>query len=212
MKLYYASGSCGLTSQIVLREAGERFDLVEVDFKTKTTVEGDYFQVTPKDFVPALKLDDGDVLTEGAVILQWIADRHPEKQLLPRFGSRERYTALEWLNFVASDLHKGMATMFSPLIDPASKKAFAEGFLEVKFAYIDAHLSERDYVLGTRFSVADAYLYNVLRWPPRVGIDNSGYASIRDFMARMERRPSVRAALEAEGLSPASFSPEGADR
>lgn len=201
MKLYFSPGSCGLASQIALREAEQTFDLIKVDFKTKTTVEGDYFKVTPKGFVPALQLDDGDVLTEGAVILQWIADHHPEHQLLPAFGTRARYSALEWLNFVASDLHRGMAVMFSPLVDGFSKTKFAQGNLTGKFAYIDQHLSQNNYVLGDRFSVADAYLYNVLCWPPRVNLSISSYASIQAFMDRMEQRPSVRASLQAEGLS-----------
>lgn len=201
MKLYFSPGSCGLASQIALRECQQRFELVKVDFKTRTTVEGDYLQVTPKGFVPALKLDDGDVLTEGAVILQWIADQNPQYELLPPFGSRDRYTALEWLNFVASDLHRGMALLFSPLVDPASKAKFAEQSMTAKFEYIDQHLALHDYVLGDHFSVADAYLYNVLSWPPRVNVDISSYRSIRAFMARMEARPSVRASLEAEGLT-----------
>lgn len=201
MKLYFSPGSCGLASQIALREAGQAHELIKVDFKTKTTVEGDYLQVTPKGFIPALKLDDGDLLTEGAVILQWIADHYPAPGLLPAFGTRERYKALEWLNFVATDLHKGMAVMFSPLVDAASKASFAQGNLAGKFAYIDEHLSTNDYVLGAKFSVADAYLYNVLSWPPRVNIDISAYQAIQRFMARMEQRPSVRAALEAERLS-----------
>lgn len=201
MKLYYSPGSCGLASQIALREAGQTCELVKVDFKTKTTVEGDYLQVTPKGCIPVLKLDDGDLLTEGAVILQWIADHHPEHELLPPFGTRQRYRALEWLNFIASDLHKGMAVMFSPLIDAATKQRFASGNLIDKFAHIEAHLSGNDYVLGAQFSVADAYLYNVLCWPPRVDLDLSRYVSIQAFMARMEQRDSVRAAREAEGLA-----------
>lgn len=200
MKLYYSPGSCGLASQIALREVGQKFDLVRVDLKTKTTSEGDYREVTPKGFIPVLKLDDGDVLTEGAVILQWIADKHPEHKLIPAFGTRERYKLLEWMNFVASDLHKGMAMMFSPLVDQASKTRFAEGNLASQFKYIEEHLSNNDYVLGPQFSVADAYLYNVLSWPPRVNIDISRYTSIHKFMSRMEQRPSVRAALKAEGL------------
>ncbi|QOZ78771.1 glutathione transferase GstA [Bradyrhizobium sp. CCBAU 53351] len=200
MKLYYSAGSCGLASQIALREAGQRFDLVAVDFRTKTTSEGDYLQVTPKGFVPALKLDDGDVITEGAVILQWIADRDPDAGLLPPFGTRQRYEALEWLNFVATDLHKNFAVMFSPVLDADSKARFAEKNLIGKFQYVDRHLSTRDYVLGGKFCVADGYLYNVLCWPGRVNLDATGYASIRNFMARMEQRPSVRASLKAEGL------------
>lgn len=198
MKLYFAPGSCGLTTQIVLREAGQAFDLVKVDFSTKTTVEGDYLKVSAKGFIPVLKLDNGDTLTEGAVILQWIADQHPEAKLLPPAGSRERYKAMEWLNFVATDLHKGMAVMFSPFIDKASKTSFAQGNLANRFDYIEEHLSANDYVMGDQFSVADAYLYNVLRWPPRVDIDLAPYPAIHKFMARMELRPTVIAALAAE--------------
>lgn len=201
MKLYYAPGSCGLATQIALRETQQSFDLIKVDFKTKTTAEGDYFKVSPKGFVPALRLDDGDLLTEGAVILQWIADTHPRFNLLPAFGTRERYTALEWLNFVATDLHKGMAVMFSPLVDTESKTRFAEGNLRSKFVYVDDHLARHDYVLGHAFSLADAYLFNVLSWAGRVHIDLSPYAAIQRFMDRMRLRPSVRASLEAEGLA-----------
>ncbi|WP_447932597.1 glutathione transferase GstA [Sphingopyxis fribergensis] len=200
MKLYFASGSCGLATQIALREAGQTFDLVEVDFKTKQTVEGDYYQVTAKGFVPALKLDDGDVLTEGAVILQWVSDQNPDRGLLPAFGTKERYKALIWLNFIATDLHKNMAVMFSPVLDDATKASFAKANLINKFEYVDEHLAANDYLLGDRFSVADAYLYNVLSWPGRVGLDISGYASIQKFMARMEQRPTVQASLKAEGL------------
>ncbi|HEX7741206.1 MAG TPA: glutathione transferase GstA, partial [Sphingobium sp.] len=119
MKLYYATGSCGLAPQIALREAGQIFDLIKVDFKTKMTVEGDFFKVTPKGFVPALKLDDGEVITEGAVVLQWIADHNPDRKLLPAAGSADRYRALEWLNYIATDMHKGYATLFSPFLDDA---------------------------------------------------------------------------------------------
>lgn len=202
MKLYYAFGSCGLSPQIVLREAGLAFDLVKVDFATKTTIEGDYLKVTPKGFVPALLLDDGEVITEGAIILQWIADHHPERGLLPAFGSKERYRALEWLNVVATDLHKGMATMFSPFFDDASKARYADGFLRGRFELVEDHLSRNDYVLGSAFSAPDAYLYNVLCWPGRVGIDMSGCTAIERFMQRMEQRPSVQAARDAEGLPP----------
>ncbi|BCZ84774.1 glutathione S-transferase [Paraburkholderia terrae] len=200
MKLYYAPGSCGLASQIALREAGKTFNLVKVDFKTKTTIEGDYRKVTPKGFIPVLQLDNGDQITEGAVILQWIADQNPEHALIPPFGTRERYTVLEWLNFIASDLHKGMAVMFSSVVDDENKKRFAEANLIGKFEYIDEHLSTHDYVLGTQFSVADAYLFNVLSWPPRVNLDISRYGAIQRFMARMAQRDSVHASLEAEGL------------
>lgn len=201
MKLYFATGSCGLAPQIALREAGQAFDLVKVDFKTKTTVEGDYFEVTPKGFVPALKLDDGEVITEGAIVLQWIADNNSERKLLPLPGSSERYRALEWLNYIATDMHKGYATLFSPFLDDASKARFIEGNLGTRFVYLDEHLSRQDYLLPSGFSVADAYLYNILTWSPRVNVDLSAYGGIRRFMARMEERPSILASLEAEGVS-----------
>ncbi|MFJ3485080.1 glutathione transferase GstA [Pseudomonas sp. NPDC090202] len=200
MKLYFSPGSCGLSPQIALREAGLDFELVKVDFATKQTTEGDYYAVTSKGFVPALQLDDGDVITEGAVILQWIADHRPERQLLPAPGTRQRYKAMEWLNYIATDLHKGMAVMFSSFVDAASKARFAEGNLAKVFANVDAHLSTNDYVLGEQFCLADAYLYNVLTWPARVNIDISTYAAIQRFLARMEARPAVRAARAAEGL------------
>lgn len=206
MKLYFSPGSCGLSPQIALREAGLDFDLVKVDFSTKKTTEGDYHAVTSKGYVPALQLDNGDVITEGAVILQWIADQHPERHLLPSHGTGQRYKAMEWLNYIATDLHKGMAVMFSSFVDADSKTRFAVGNLAKVFANIDEHLSTNDYVLGEQFCLADGYLYNVLTWPSRVNIDISKYTSIQKFLARMELRHSVRAALSSEGLLPVSES------
>lgn len=200
MKLYFASGSCGLAPQIALREAGQTFDMVEVDFKTKQTVEGDYFKVTPKGFVPALQIDGGEVITEGAIVLQWIADAFPEQKLLPSAGTLERYRALAWLNYVATDMHKGFATLFSPFLDDASKTNFAAGNLSTRFEYIDEHLLANEFILGDHFSVIDAYLFNILTWAPRVNVDLSGYAGIQKFMARIAERPTVQAAMKAEGL------------
>ena len=129
MKLYFSPGSLGLAPQIALREAGRDFELVKVDFRTKTTVEGDYFRVTPKGFVPALKLDDGEVITEAPVVLQWIADHSPEHKLMPARNSPEHYRALEWLNYVATDIYKGYHTLFSPFLDVGSKARYIEGYL-----------------------------------------------------------------------------------
>jgi glutathione S-transferase len=201
MKLYFSPGSLGLAPQIILREAGQAFELVKVDFRTKTTVEGDYFEVTPKGFVPALKLDNGEVITEAAVILQWIADQNPERRLMPPPGSPERYRALEWLNYVATDIHKGYFMLFSPFLDGDSKARFIRGNISTRLTYLDNHLSSNDYLMGTDFSVADAYLLNVLSWSHRVKVDLSAYASILRFIARMRQRHSVQASLEAEGIS-----------
>lgn len=208
MKLYFSSGSSGLASQIALREAAQLFELVVVvvvDLKSKKTVEGDYYAVNPKGGIPALKLDSGNIITEDVVILEWIANNNPDSKLLPPFGTRERYSALEWLNFIATDVHRSMAVLFSPLVDDASKTKYAAGNLTRKFQYIEKHLASNEYLLGGVFSVADAYLYNVLRWPERVGVDTSGYTAIRKFMSRMEQRPTVLASLNAEKLQVIKF-------
>ncbi|WP_159952979.1 glutathione transferase GstA [Rhizobium sp. 18065] len=201
MKLYFSPGSLGLAPQIALREAGRDFELVRVDFRTKTTVEGDYFRVTPKGFVPALKLDDGEVITEAPVVLQWIADHSPEHKLMPARDSPEHYRALEWLNYVATDIYKGYHTLFSPFLDVGSKARYIEGYLGPRFAYLDEHLSKNDYLLESGFSVADAFLFNILSWSPRVRVDPSGFTSIQRFIVRMLQRPSVQASLKAEGIS-----------
>ena len=201
MKLYFSPGSLGLAPQIALREAGRDFELVRVDFRTKTTVEGDYFKVTPKGFVPALKLDDGDVITEAPVVLQWIADHSPESKLMPARDSPEHYRALEWLNYVATDIYKGYHTLFSPFLDVDSKIRYIQGYLAPRFGYLDEHLSKNEYLLESGFSVADAFLFNILSWSPRVRVDPSGFTSIQRFIVQMSQRPTVQASLKAEGIS-----------
>ncbi|MGO6819231.1 glutathione binding-like protein [Rhizobium brockwellii] len=210
MKLYFSPGSLGLAPQIALREAKQDFELVRVDFRTKTTAEGDYFKVTPKGFVPALKLDHGEVITEAPVVLQWIADHNPERKLLPAAGSPERYRALEWLNYVATDIYKGYHTLFSPFLDVGSKFRYIDGYLGPRFGYLDEHFSKNDYLLESGFSVADAFLFNVISWSPRVRVDPSGFAFIQQFMLRVLQRPSVQASLEAEGISLELRAPGGA--
>ncbi|MDP9839779.1 glutathione S-transferase [Neorhizobium huautlense] len=201
MKLYYSPGSLGLAPHIALREAGLDFNLVRVDFRTKTTVEGDYFKVTPKGFVPALKLDDGEVITEAPVVLQWIADHSPERKLMPASDSPEHYRALEWLNYVATDIYKGYHTLFSPFLDVGSKLRYIEGYLGPRLSYLDEHLSKNEHLLESGFSVADAFLFNILSWSPRVRVDPSGFTALQQFIARMSERPSVQASLKAEGIS-----------
>jgi len=201
MKLYFSPGSLGLAPQIALREAGRDFELVRVDFRTKTTVEGDYFKVTPKGFVPALKLDDGEVITEAPVVLQWIADHSPESKLMPARDSPEHYRALEWLNYVATDIYKGYHTLFSPFLDVDSKIRYIQGYLAPRFGYLDEHLSKNEYLLESGFSVADAFLFNILSWSPRVRVDPSGFTSIQRFIVQMSQRPTVQASLKAEGIS-----------
>ncbi len=201
MKLYFSPGACALASQIVLRETELKFDLVKVDLKNKTTNEGDFRSVNPKGYVPALKLDNGEVLTEGTAILQYLCDQRADRKLLPANGTHERYRAIEWLNYVATELHKGIGILFSPLIkDEATRNGIVDG-LHAKFEFVDQRLAKNQFVLGSSFSAVDAYLYNILRWPAYLKIDMAKYKAIGAFMERVEARPTVRASLEAEGIA-----------
>jgi len=199
MKLFFSPGACALASQIVLREIGNRFEMVKVDLRAKKFDDGDYYQINPKGYVPALQLDNGEVLTEGAVILQYLSDQAPDKKLFPKFGTLERYHAMEWLNFVSTELHKGIGALFSAGLSEDAKKVMIER-LQPRFQYLDKQLAGSPYVLGREFSIVDAYAYNVLGWTGILKIDLSAYKSIQDFMQRMAQRPTVQAAREAEGL------------
>ena len=204
MKLYYSPGACSLSPHIALKEAGIPFDLVKVDLKAKKLEDGtDYNQVNPKGQVPALGLDNGDLLTEGAVIVQMIADSAPQKNLAPANGSSERYKLQEWLNFIASELHKNFSPMFQPVLSDDTK-AFFKTRLEGKFKYIDHALSGRDYLMGGQFTVPDAYLFTMLAWADRMGLDISGLPNLTAYKARVAARPKVQEALTAEGLLKAS--------
>jgi glutathione S-transferase len=204
MKLYYSPGACSLSPHIALKEAGLPFDLVKVDLKAKKLEDGrDYNTVNPKGQVPALGLDNGDLLTEGAVIVQMIADSAPQKNLAPAQGSGERYKLQEWLNFIASELHKNFSPMFQPALSDDTK-AFFKTRLEGKFKYIDQALAGRDYLMGSQFTVPDAYLFTMLAWAERMGIDISGLPNLVAYKARVAARPKVQEALAAEGLLKAS--------
>lgn len=199
MKLYYKPGACSLSPHIVLREAGVDFSIEKVDLVAKTTEHGaDYLTINPKGQVPALQLDDGSILTENAVIVQYLADQKPDRQLLPAAGSLARYHALELLNFIATELHKGFSPLFNPRF-PEEAKEVAREQLRKKLAYIDGELAGKEYLLGSRFSVADAYLFTILNWA-RVLKFNLDLPNLAAFMARMAARPAVDAALAAEGL------------
>ncbi len=199
MKLFYSPGACALSVQIILREAGYSFDLIKVNLKTKESEVGDFRKINPKGYVPVLQLDSGEVFTENAVILQWIADQKTEMKLFPKFGTVERYPAMEWLNFISTELHKGISSLFSPFDDQGKKVIMTK--LQVRLAFLEKHLSQNKYVLGSEFSIADAYLYNVMRWAKVVNIDMSEQKSILDFMERMLKRPSVVESVAAEGLA-----------
>ncbi|MGB3864028.1 MAG: glutathione transferase GstA [Xanthobacteraceae bacterium] len=201
MKLYYSPGACSLSPHIALLETGVAHDLVRVDLKAKKTADGgDFLKVNPKGQVPTLQLDDGEILTEGPVIVQLIADKSPAAKLLPANGTAERYRVQEWLNFISTELHK----MFSPLFQPAladEAKAFFRGRLNDRFAYIDGKLAGKDYLMGSQFTVADGYLYTILRWADAMKFDLSALKNLMAYKARVAARPKVQEALKSEGLA-----------
>jgi len=201
MKLYYAPGACSQAPHIVAREAGLPVELVQVEFPSKRTPDGgSLYDVNPKGAVPALKLDDGNVLTENAVILQYLADQAPDSALaLPRSGI-DRYRQLEWLNFIATELHKG----FGPLWNPATPDAFKEATREAlgkKFDYLQQQIGEGPYILGDRFSILDAYAFAVLNWTRIHQIDIGRWPGLAAYLGRVAARPAVQETLRAEGLA-----------
>lgn len=201
MKLYYGPGACSLSPHIVLREAGLPFTAIKVDLRSKAMDGGgDFRSINPKGYVPALQLDDGTVLTEGPAIVQYIADQAPAAQLAPANGTLARYQLQEWLNFITSELHK----QFSPLFDatmPEEVKAKQRDKLGQRFDWISTQLEGKDYLTGAQFTVADAYLFTVLRWSQWTGIDIAKWPVLQQYQARVEARPKVREALVAEGLA-----------
>ena len=200
MKLYYAPGVCSLSPHIVLEEAGLKHDLVKTDIRAKTTEGGgDYKKVNPLGYVPALELDDGTLLTEGPAIVQYIADKVPDKKLGPAAGTTDRYRMLSLLNFISSELHKGFSPLFNPNLTDDAKKIFRERLL-TRLEHADKLLAGRDYLLGSAFSLPDAYLFTVLRWTVPLKIDLAPYANLQAFMKRMSERPAVQRAMRAEGL------------
>jgi glutathione S-transferase len=200
MNLYYAPGACSQAQHIVLRESGLDFQLEETDLRTKQTKSGiDFLTVNPKGYVPALQLDDGSVLTEGPAISQYIADQVPDSGLAPSAGSFERYRLQEWLNFITSELHKGFSPLFRP-DTPEEYKAISKKNLGRRLDFLAGHLSDNDYLLGRQFSVADAYLFVMLTWAAKFGLDAVAQPALQAFLARMRERPAVAAALKAEGF------------
>jgi glutathione S-transferase len=200
MKLYYSPGACSLSPHIVLHEAGLAFTPVLASTKTHKLADGtDYYTVNPKGYVPLLELDDGQRLSEGPAIVQYIADLVPEKKLAPPAGTMERYRLMEWLNFITSELHKGFSPLFNPAM-PEDGKAVFRNKLGERLTWVDSQLEGRDYLMGSQFTVADAYLYVVTGWGGAVGVDISGLKHLGAFMQRMNARPAVQAARKAEGL------------
>jgi glutathione S-transferase len=199
-KLYYSPGACSLSPHIVLREAGLPFSLVLARTKTKKLADGsDYLAINSKGYVPLLELDDGQRLSEGPAIVQYIADQAPATGLAPAAGTMARYRLMEWLNFITSELHKGFSPLFTPGM-PDEAKAMAQKKLGERLAWVDGQLAGKDYLMGDTFTVADAYLFTVAGWGKYVGVDISGLQNLSAYMGRVAARPAVHDALKAEGL------------
>jgi glutathione S-transferase len=200
MKLYYSPGACSLSPHIALREAGLDFTLEKTDLKSKQTVSGgDIRRDNPKGMVPVLVLDNGDVLTEGPAIVQWIADQNPDAELAPAAGTMPRYHLMEWLNFITSELHKSYSPLFNPNA-PEEYKAIARTALAERYAFVNDKLAGGPYLMGRQFTVADGYLFTVTNWARIVKFDLTSYPNVVAFQERVRARPKVQEAMKAEGL------------
>ena len=200
MQLYYSPGACSLATHITLREAGLPFELKRADVKSKKLEDGsDFLAINSKGAVPALRLDNGQVLTEGVAIMQYLADQKPEAGLAPRNGTLERYRLQEWLNYITSELHKGFSPLFNPAATDAVKE-YTRNNLFKRFDWIDAQLKDKQYLTGDNFTVADAYLFVVANWSNFVAIDLAKWPNLQAFVGRVAARPKVQEALKAEGL------------
>jgi glutathione S-transferase len=200
MKLYYWPGACSLSPHIVSREAGIDLQLAQLDRAERKAADGTVLSsVNPKNQVPVLELDDGQKLTEGPVIVQYLADQKPASGLVPPPGTMDRYRVQEWLNFITSELHKTFGSLFRPTT-PEDFKPTLRDMLGQRFDWIDKQLAGKQYLMGEKFTVPDAYLFTVLRWSPRVGIDLSKWKNITAYIDRVAARPKVQEAMKAEGL------------
>ena len=200
MKLYFSPGTCALAAHISLLEAGLKFEPVQTDLKTKKTADGrDYLQVNPKGYVPALELDDGAVLTENVAVLQYIGDRNPGAHLVPPAGTMERYRLDEWLAFINSEIHKSFSPFFNPATPDAWKEILREKLAQ-RLDYVQSVLGSREFLMGGQFTVADAYLFTVLRWAKVADLTLDRWPAVKNYRERIKQRPRVGEALTAEGL------------
>jgi glutathione S-transferase len=201
MKLYYFPGACSTAPHIVAREAGLPLDLEKVDLGSRRTASGeDYASVNPKGYVPALRLDDGSVLTEVSALIQYLADLAPASGLIPAAGTMERYRVLEWIGYIATEIHKGFGPLWNAKLAPEARAA-AVAALARRLDLVEQVLARQPFLAGQAFGVADAYLFTVLSWAPWVKLDMAPWPKLRDFVARVGARPKVQEALAAEGLS-----------
>jgi glutathione S-transferase len=200
MKLYYSPGACSLSAHIALHESGMAFQAVPAPTKTHQLPDGtDYYTINPLGYVPLLELDDGTRLREGQVIVQYIADQAPLKNLAPANGTLSRYRLQEWLSFIGTELHKGFSPLFNPAM-PDEAKALSRTRLLSRYQWLDSELAGKEYLLSEHFTVADGYLFTVTTWATKVGVDLSGLANVQAFQARIAARPAVQEAMRAEGL------------
>ncbi|MDX2425655.1 MAG: glutathione transferase GstA [Cycloclasticus sp.] len=201
MKLYYTPAACSLSPHIVLCETGLPYELVKVDLASHTVEDGsDYFSVNPYGYVPALGLDNGELLFEGPAIVQYLADQVPEKNLVPAAGTFERARLQQWLNFLSAELHKGVAPLFNPAMHDEAKGMFVEAFSN-RLNQLASALGDNDYLLGKQYSVADAYLFTILGWCPYFEFDLAPWPTLQALQGRVAARPAVQKALKEEGLA-----------
>jgi glutathione S-transferase len=199
MKLYFSPGACSLAADIALFEAGVKFERAQVDLRTHKVGGADFYAINPKGYVPTLGLDDGQILTENVAVLQYIADRNPAAKLAPPAGTPERYRLQEWLAFINSEVHKSYAPLFSAESSDDAKEG-ARRHLAKRFAYLNGVLESRKFLMGDQFTVADAYLFVVLRWSAHVGVDLKPWPTLGRLIETVGARPHVIEALTAEGL------------
>lgn len=201
MKLYYSPGACSLAPHIVAKEAGIAVDLEKVDLAAHKLADGsDYYDVNPRGYVPAIRVKaDEPVLTEANVVVQFLADQKPEAGLMPKLGTPERYRAQQWLAFVATELHKNFSWLWYK-DTPAETKTAVKDKLNKRFAELDSHLKNNDYLLGKSFSAADAYAFTIINWVNFLGMNLKSFPNLQAFMDRVAARPKVQEALKAEGL------------
>jgi glutathione S-transferase len=202
MKLFYAPGTCSLVAHILLHETAQPCALERVDLPShRTTTDQDFYTINAKGYVPLLQLDDGQLLSEGPVIAQYLCELAGRADLLPPVGELARYRVLEWQAYISSELHKTFSPLFNPALDAAAKALFAEALLK-KFSWVSERLGERTYLCDERFTLADAYLFTVARWSALVGLDLSALAPLQRYLAGIGERPAVRAALAVESQQP----------
>ena len=200
MKLYFSPGTCSFARHIILRETNTPFTAVKTDIRAKTVEDGsDFFKVNPNGYVPALMLDDGTILTEASVIVQYIADKAGATQLAPANGTLARYKLMSWLNFVATEVHKGFAPLFNPKMPAEGKAVVTERLLD-RIKFLDGHLAKSAYIAGDSFTLPDAYLFTVLQWARGLKIDLSPFPHVVSYLDRIRVRPAVEGAMRAEGL------------